>query len=104
MMSEPSRRLADDHHGIDRILNQLETALKAEDVEAVDIRLDLFWARLAVHIRAEHLHLFPTVLRALQERESADERLPSPGAAQKMIAHLRDDHDFFMHELASAVA
>lgn len=27
-------------------------------------KLDLFWARLAVHIRAEHLHMFPALLRA----------------------------------------
>jgi iron-sulfur cluster repair protein YtfE (RIC family) len=65
--------------------------------------LDLFWARLAVHIRAEHLHLFPTVLTVLKGRESSDEEVPSAETAHTTIARLREDHDFFMHELANAV-
>lgn len=100
MLSEPGRLLAEDHQGVDRVLKQLETSLETEDVEGVAARLDLFWARLAVHIRAEHLHLFP----ALQERETFDDRLPSAETAQTTIAQLREDHDFFMHQLASAVA
>ncbi|HKG46726.1 MAG TPA: hypothetical protein VKB02_08370 [Pyrinomonadaceae bacterium] len=104
MLSEPSRRLAGDHHEVDGILIQLEAALEAGDVESVDVRLDLFWARLAVHIRAEHLHLFPVIIAALQQSETSDEGLPSVGTAQTAIARLREDHDFFMHELANAVA
>lgn len=104
MLSEPSRRLADDHHEVDKILMQLEAALEARDVESVDARLDLFWARLAVHIRAEHLQLFPVIITALQETETSDEGLPSAETAQETIAHLREDYDFFMHELANAVA
>lgn len=103
MLSEPSRLLAEDHHGVDRVLQQLETALEAEDVESVEARLDLFWARLAVHIRAEHLHLFPTILTELKQRESSDDDAPSAETAQTTIARLREDHNFFMHELANAV-
>jgi tRNA nucleotidyltransferase/poly(A) polymerase len=103
MLSEPSRLLEEDHDGVDRVLQQLETALEAEDVESVEGRLDLFWARLAVHIRAEHLHLFPTLLKALQERKTSDEGTPSTETAQTTIARLREDHDFFMHDLANAV-
>lgn len=104
MFSEPSRLLTEDHHGVDRVFQKLETSLEAEDVESVEFRLDLIWARLAVHIRAEHLHLFPIVLMVLPERESSDERLPSAVTAQTTIAQLHEDHDFFMHELANAVA
>ena len=103
-LPEPSQLLAEDHHGVDRVLQQLETALEAEDVESVEARLDLFWARLAVHIRAEHLHLFPTVLKVFEERETADEGAPSAETARTTITRLREDHDFFMHELANAVA
>lgn len=103
MLSEAGRLLAEDHHGVDRVLQQLETALEAEDVETVEARLDLFWARLAVHIRAEHLHLFPTLLKAFQERKTSDEGIPSAETVQATIARLREDHDFFMHDLANAV-
>lgn len=83
-------RLADDHHAVSEILKQLLTALDNKDVETSYARLDLLWARLAVHIRAEHLHLFPALASRLTE-------------AQAMIDTLRVDHDFFMRELARAI-
>jgi hemerythrin-like domain-containing protein len=83
-------RLADDHHAVSEILKQLLTALDNKDVETSYARLDLLWARLAVHIRAEHLHLFPALASRLTE-------------AQAMIDRLRVDHDFFMRELARAI-
>jgi hemerythrin superfamily protein len=43
-----------------------------------------------VHIRAEHLHLFPAVISRFTE-------------AQSVVEELRADHDFFMTELARAV-
>ena len=88
MMSQAGRRLLDDHEDLHRLLEQLKQALRGMDSEATRSRLDLFWARLAVHIRAEHLRLFPAV----------------KNAAPSVIAHLREDHDFFMRELASAIA
>ena len=93
MLSKASQLLANDHHEVDQVLGKLDTALQAEDVETVYASLDLLWARLAVHIRAEHLHLFPMVLATSQD----------PDTAQAAIAKLREDHDFFMHELANAV-
>lgn len=89
-MTEASEQLIADHVALDRILKQLQTALRSGDLESAHANLDLFWARLAVHIRAEHLHLFPTVLsRVANEAQT--------------VAQLREDHEFFMHELAQAV-
>jgi hypothetical protein len=90
--------LIDDHAAIDRVLKELQAALWSSDLETAHAKLDLFWARLAVHVRAEHLHVFPTVLSSL-DRASA----PSPDEAQSVVAELRQDHDFFMHQLALAV-
>ena len=92
-MKEPSEQLTDDHAALDKVLNELKTALERRDRETAHAKLDLFWARLAVHIRAEHLHLFPTVLSS---RENIAE-------AQTVVAQLRQDHDFFMSELARAI-
>ena len=84
------QRLSNDHRGVNEVLKQLLTALQNQDVGTSYTKLDLFWARLAVHIRAEHLHLFPAVIG----------RLPK---AQSVVEKLRADHDFFMTELARAV-
>lgn len=98
-MSQARQRLSDDHNAIGELLNKLLTALDTNDVPTSYFELDLFWARLAVHIRAEHLHLFPEVMSAI-ERRSVTEL----NEARAMIENLRADHDFFMHELARAVA
>jgi hemerythrin superfamily protein len=82
--------MSDDHHAVSEILKQLLTALHNKDVEVSHFKLDLLWARLAVHIRAEHLHLFPAVVSEF-------------AAAESIIVHLRADHDFFMRELARAI-
>ena len=62
MVSQARGRLSHDHHEVSEILKQLLAALHNKDVGATYSGLDLLWARLAVHIRAEHLHLFPIVL------------------------------------------
>jgi hemerythrin-like domain-containing protein len=80
--------LSDDHEAVHEVLQQLLTALDKKDVQASHANLDLLWARLAVHIRAEHLHLFPAI---------ASE---TTGA---IIDNLRADHDFFMRELVQAI-
>ena len=90
MVSEAHQRLSGDHEAVGEVLEQLLTALENEDVQASYSRLDLLWARLAVHIRAEHLHLFPAVATVSSE-------------AQSIIDALRVDHDFFMRELAGAI-
>jgi hemerythrin superfamily protein len=89
-MSQARQRLSDDHQAVSEVLRQLLTALNNKDVEVSYSKLDLLWARLAVHIRAEHLHLFPTMVSRLTE-------------AQSIVETLRTDHDFFMRELARAI-
>jgi hemerythrin-like domain-containing protein len=119
--------LAHDHSDLDELLAEFFRMLTLGNVSESFEKLDLFWARLAMHIRAEHLHLFPTLLRALESPGRAKEatsrlrkdcgvpikesgaaalsqagRTPSLQTAQDIIARLRDDHDFFMIELAAA--
>ena len=119
--------LAHDHSDLDELLAEFFRMLAVGNVSESFEKLDLFWARLAMHIRAEHLHLFPTLLRALESpgrtKEASSQlrqdsgvpmtesratalaqagRSPSLQTAQDIIARLRDDHDFFMIELAAA--
>jgi iron-sulfur cluster repair protein YtfE (RIC family) len=82
--------LSDDHEAVHEVLQQLLTALNKNDVQTSHAKLDLLWARLAVHIRAEHLHLFPAIASESSE-------------TQPIIDQLRADHDFFMRELAQAI-
>jgi predicted DNA-binding protein YlxM (UPF0122 family) len=103
MLSQASQRLADDHAALDDVLSQLRTALEGGDVADSHAKLDLFWARLAVHIRAEHLHLFPTVLGRLTSNSADPTSSPTFSDAETSIEQLRADHDFFMHELAQAI-
>lgn len=95
MAAEARQLLSDDHRAVNAVLKQLLTALETRDVKASYSKLDLLWARLAVHIRAEHLHLFPTVTNRLA---------PDSSRLQSVVEELRADHDFFMRELAHAVA
>lgn len=89
--SQPDTLLSDDHRAVGEVLQQLLKALDSKNVEVSNAKLDLLWARLAVHIRAEHLHLFPAIGSKL-------------GETQSIIDDLRADHDFFMRELARAIA
>ena len=100
-MAQVSEQLIDDHAALDKVLKPLQTALRSGDVKNAHGKLDLFWARLAVHIRAEHLHLFPTVLSSL--KKSGHVSAPSLDEAETVVAQLREDHDFFMHQLALAI-
>ena len=102
-MVQVSEQLIDDHAALDEILKQLQSALRSSDIEVAHAKLDLFWARLAVHIRAEHLRLFPTVLSSLEKAALDDASAPSLNEAQQLVATLRQDHDFFMDRLALAV-
>ena len=96
MTSADEFLLSDDHADVDILLSnaiqKLECGSAADAFEA----LDLFWARLAMHIRAEHLHLFPAVLKE-NETVDADVNLSST------LERLRRDHDYFMHELADSI-
>ena len=102
-MSQVSEQLTTDHAALDEVLKELHTALRSGDLKSAFTKLDLFWARLAVHIRAEHLHLFPTVLRSLENVDVERVAAPSLKHAQGSIEELRQDHEFFMHQLALAV-
>jgi len=86
-----------DHRELDQLLAELldELARDAPDAVASYHKLDLLWARLAVHIRAEHVVLFPALIAAAND----DDR----EALTTTLAELRHDHDFFMKQLARAV-
>ena len=86
--------LAHDHTEIDLLLAVALQRLDASDAEAFGV-LDLFWARLAMHIRAEHLHLFPAVIKISEAEMLSD--------VPEVVERLRRDHDFFMHELADII-
>ena len=88
MLAKGSQRLAADHVAADKLLKQIQAAINNGDVSGAYEKLDLFWAKLAVHIRAEHLHLFPALTSSVGE---------------SVITQLRADHEFFMRELANAV-
>ena len=85
--------LASDHAAVDHLLDEAVAALDAADMDEAFQKSDLFWARLAMHIRAEHLHLFPAVLRS----QSA-----GPESAA-LVARLHSDHDIFMRELIAVI-
>ena len=99
---QPNQRLIHDHQELDSLLKALQQALNDCDLEATYARLDHFWARLAVHIRAEHLHVFPAVIARLSR--SGEAVRASLTEAQSTVDLLRADHDFFMVELARAMA
>jgi len=87
--------LAHDHSEIDILLEIALAKLRSNDSALAFRALDLFWGRLAVHIRAEHLHLFPAISKISESQLPTD----VPG----ILADLRTDHDFFMHELADMI-
>lgn len=92
-----------DHEEMDGVLGALLLALDHGDQDESFARLDQLWARLAMHIRAEHLCLFPAILGAPQALLSGRGGAPRLEEAQSAIGVLRSDHDFFMHELAKVI-
>ena len=88
--------LYSDHGELDTLLHATLEALDAGDVARTFEELDFFWARLAMHIRAEHLRLFP-VVREVAERSAELTDIPL------LLDGLREDHDFFMRGLARAI-
>lgn len=95
--------LQNDHHDLDILLADAFSEIDTGDLTSTFDHLDLFWARLAVHIRAEHLHLFPVIIETFPSAGTAamiSDEFGSPDAA---IRRLRDDHNFFMRRLGHAV-
>lgn len=97
----PEQLLSNDHEELDELRHALVTSFDKSDPAEIFARLDLFWARLAVHIRAEHLHLFPSVLNVIDDAFDASDDTQS--RVRDVIKTLRSDHDFFMKELARAM-
>lgn len=87
--------LHDDHREVDDLLIAAISSLDSADVSQALHDLDVFWARLAMHIRAEHLHLFK---KLIEKREQIDLE-----GLTDIIDGLRHDHDFFMRELSSMI-
>lgn len=101
-----SQLLAEDHADVGGLFRKLLQAIEAGDARLAFSLLDFLWARLAVHIRAENLCLFPAILRAADQLKGSDSpntAAPQPEEARSAISELRIDHDFFMRELAGAV-
>ena len=95
--------MRDDHSELDKLLNKLLKALDQKNKAKSFELLDLLWARLAVHIRAEHLCLFPSILDASLANFSGSAGSPQYDEAKNAIDLLREDHDFFMRELGTSV-
>lgn len=97
--------LAADHSEIDVLLDDVFAALEAGEAGQIYQKLDFFWARLAMHIRAEHLHLFPAIMGAIEMLKHTAENRPLPvlQTAQSAINGLREDHSFFMHACSAAI-
>ena len=94
--------LVDDHAEVDELLRGVMLAFDGGDAREVYAKLDYLWARLAVHIRAEHLHLFPTLLSAAESEGRASVE-PTAEEVRESVERLREDHDLFMRGLAAAV-
>jgi hypothetical protein len=95
VMGETGYLLSDDHAEVDVLLDDALDKLCGADLLRAFDALDLFWARLAVHIRAEHLYLFPAALKVCESE--------AVSGIPEILERLRGDHDLFMHELAEAI-
>jgi hemerythrin-like domain-containing protein len=95
-----TEQLEADHNELDKLLKDVFTAISGADCAEVFQKLDLFWARLAMHIRAEHLHLFPALT---SWAEQSDQKAVDAADLRELLKELRADHDFFMVALARAI-
>ena len=98
-----SELLGADHESLADLLRELQLELQQHELARSFKLLDLFWARLAVHIRAENLCLFPKLLNAPRKLFNERRGVPSFERVKRTIENLRADHNFFMDELSSAV-
>jgi hypothetical protein len=94
-----SNILQHDHDDLGELLHDLKLRLGQNDLDQSFQLLDLFWAKLAIHIRAENLVLFPAILNAVSSHKGE----PTSEEARAAVAVLRADHNFFMVELAEAI-
>ncbi len=95
--------LVHDHSKLHEILEQVFGALERGDHRQTFLTLDQFWARLAMHIRAEHLHLFPALLQRSRDLNSQGGIADVESCLPDNISTLRRDHDFFVKEIGKDV-
>ncbi len=97
--------LTHDHDELDEAFAGFEQAVEAGNAFGSFEFLDLFWARLAVHIRAENTVLFPALLQAAEEGPAVEGSSGGVTAEEmrELVEQLRHDHDFFMFELTAAI-
>jgi hypothetical protein len=103
MKSSVGFLLEDDHESLAKLLAELDAELARPNIARAFELLDSFWARLAVHIRAEHLHLFPALADASTSLFTGKGTLPTFEEAHELLLRLRSDHKFFMTELARLI-
>lgn len=99
----PDNFLEQDHAALGKLLVEFQSSLDEKDAARSFELLDLVWARLAIHIRAEHLCLFPALLEASKQRFTGVDATPSLSELREAVRGLKSDHDFFMRELARSV-
>jgi hypothetical protein len=92
-----------DHEELAELLQELYRELDEGEVVRSYQLLDLFWVRLAVHIRAENVCLFPAILNAPLDRFGSTNDLPTIDRARATVARLREDHNLFMNKLTTAI-
>lgn len=85
------------------MLEQVFESLKRGDRRKTFLILDYFWARLAMHIRAEHLHLFPALLEKACAPGLPESLIDVVGRLPDDIATLKRDHDIFIKEIGKDV-
>jgi len=93
--------LQEDHDSLGRLLVELDGELVKHNPQRAFELLDLFWARLAIHIRGENLRLFPALVDVSVEQCGKD--APTTEEIKDVLARLRDDHNFFMKELSLVI-
>lgn len=95
--------LGEDHESLADLLDELQAKLQQHDAANSFDLLDIFWGRLAVHIRAENLCLFPRLLEASRELPGKTGSAPSHEKVAATLENLQADHNFFMKVLSDAV-
>lgn len=92
-----------DHENLSTLFARFNRLLSNGDLQQAFELLDFFWARLAVHIRAEHHELFPALQALPESAYNGEQGIPSLKKRDEVLEVLREDHDFFMDELMWAV-
>lgn len=88
MKNQVESLLEDDHSELGQLLSELNAELAKSNLTHSFELLDLFWARLAVHIRAENLHLFPALVNLPASLFTGVDGRPTSQEAHNVIARL----------------